>query len=158
MSHSAAEIRAALFNRKLNELPVDWVISGLEDFTGELSVIELPAKEARAAEKAAEDADGVMDQTLMMAGVVVKGLIHKETKEPILDANSLESVAGWGLSVLKLISDRISEASGVGPDALAAAKKNYQTILAKGSDTSSPPSSAPTETLTPSSTENGSAI
>ena len=150
MNHTTAEIRAALFNRKLKMLPVDWVIDGLEDFTGELAVIEMKATDSRWAEKAAEGPDGTSDETLTMAGIVIKGLIHRELKERILQDNELQSVSEWGMSVLKPITELISAASGVTPDALINAKKNYQTILAKGSATSSPPNSATTETSTPS--------
>lgn len=150
MSHTTAEIRAALFNRKLNELPVDWVIAGLEDFTGELSVMELPAKQARSAEKAAEDTDGVTDEAMLMAGVVMKGLINRKTKERIFGENELESVSEMGLGILRPISDLITQASGVGKNALDAAKKNYQTILANVSVVSLPPSSETTEISTPS--------
>ncbi len=150
MSHTTAEIRAALFNRKLNELPVDWVIAGLEDFTRELSVIELGAKSIRAAEKAAEDANGETDGNLLMAGMVAKSLINRETKELIFQENDLESVGQMGLSILKPVSDLILEASGMKEGALDAAKKNYQAILANASATSLPPSSVVTETLTPS--------
>ena len=150
MNHTTAEIRAALFNRQLKTFPVVWVIDGLEDFTGELSVIELKATDSRWAEKAAETSDGTTDETLTLAGIVIKGLIHRELKDRILQDNELESVAAWGLSVLRPINDLISTASGVTPDAMANAKKNYQTILAKGSDTSSPQNSVATETSTPS--------
>jgi hypothetical protein len=150
MNHSVAEVRAALFNRKLKELPVEFPIDGLEDYDGELSVLELKAKDARNAEKAAEDSDGVTNEVLMMAGIVVKSLMLRETKERVFQDNDLESVSEMGLSVLKPLNELISKASGVGPDALAAAKKNSPIVPGSASATSSAPSSeaAPTEAST----------
>lgn len=150
MAHSTAEIRAALFNRKLRELPVDFVIDGLEDYTGELSVIEVKATDSRWAEKAAEESDGTMNETLMMAGIVIKGLYNRETKERIFQDNDLGSVAEMGLSVLKPISDLITEASGLGPNALAAAKKNLPTTQKSDSGTSLPQNSDTPPVLTTS--------
>ena len=150
MAHSTAEIRAALFNRKLRELPVEFVIDGLEDYTGELSVIEVKATDSRWAEKAAEESDGKMNEVLMMAGIVIKGLYNRETKERVFQDNDLGSVAEMGLSVLKPISDLITEASGLGPNALAAAKKNLPIVPVKGSVISSQPSLVAEEVLTTS--------
>ncbi len=121
MAHSALEARALLFQRKLQEKPVIFSIPGLEELDGELSVLELKANELSHAEKLANTPDGT-DEVLMMAAVISKALVMRDTKERIFNDNDLEGVAGFGLIVLKPLSDLASEASGIGIDLLAEAK------------------------------------
>lgn len=126
MAHSAAEARALLFNRKLRMLPVIFEIPDLPELNGELGMLELKASELKHAEKLAQGPDGETDEIVMMAAVVIKALVMLDTKEQVLDDNSLTSVAEWGLTVLKPLSDLASEASGIGIDLLKEAKARLQ--------------------------------
>src|SRR5260221_3729135 len=110
MPHNAAEARALLFNRKLQEKPVEFSIPGVEELDGELSVLELKASELKQCEKLAEGPDGETDGILMMAAVVCKSLVMRATKERLFsdtDMGTLDGsgVAGFGLIVLKTLSD-----------------------------------------------------
>ncbi len=144
MPHNAAEARALLFNRKLQEKPVEFSLPGLEELDGELSVLELKASELKQCEKLAEGPDEKTDEILMMAAVVCKSLVMRATKERLFSDTDMgtttgegSGVAAFGLVVLKPLSDLASEASGIGVDLLAETKKKLQAAQSKGSQNSS---------------------
>ncbi len=136
MPHSAQEARALLFNRKLQEKPVIFSIPGVEELDGELSMLELKATELKQAEKLSDTPDGT-DEILMMAAVVAKSLIMADTKERLFSDNDIDTVAGFGLVALKPLSDLASEASGIGIDLLADAKKKLLAAQSSASQNSS---------------------
>lgn len=133
----AHEIRAALFKRKLQEYPIDDPIPGLEDFTGQLSVVELTGTQTTKANRLAEGPDGTTDPILAQAAVVCQGLVLRETKERIFEDRDFEGVAGFGLSVLKPIGDLITQISGLDPDGWERTKKNSLMRHAKDSNSTS---------------------
>lgn len=122
MAHSAAEARALLFNRKLKCLPVDFEIPDLPELTGELAVLELKAIDLTNAEKEAQTPDG-QDDILMMAATTIKSLVMLDTKERVLQDNDLNSVAEWGISVLKPLSDLVLKVSNIGQNTLQNTKE-----------------------------------
>jgi len=136
MAHSALEARALLFNRKLQEKPVIFSIPGVEELDGELSMLELKASELKQCEKLSDTPDGT-DEILMMAAVVVRSLIMADTKERLFSDTDIDTVADFGLAALKPLSDLASEASNIGVDLLAEAKKKLQEAQSKGSPSSS---------------------
>lgn len=136
MAHSALEARALLFKRKLQEKPVIFSIPGAEELDGELSMLELKASELKQAEKLADTSDGT-DPILMMAGVVAKSLVMSDTKERIFSDNDIDTVADMGFAALKPLSDLASEASNIGVDLLAEAKKKLQAAQSSASQSSS---------------------
>src|SRR5258708_3831348 len=149
MPHNAAEARALLFNRKLQEKPVEFSLPGLEELDGELSVLELKASELKQCEKLSEGSDGETDEILMMAAVVCKSLVMRSTKERLFSDTDMgtttgegSGVAAFGLVVLKPLSDLASEASGIGVDLLAETKKKLQATQSNGSLSSSTVNSA----------------
>ena len=147
MPHNAAEARALLFNRKLQEKPVIFSIPGVEELDGELSMLELSAPELKQCEKLSEGSDGEADEILMMAAVVVKSLIMRDTKERVYSDTDMgmidaatgkgSGVAAFGLTVLKPLSDLASEASGIGVDLLAEAKEKLKKAQSAASQNSS---------------------
>src|SRR5260221_13406873 len=144
MPHNAAEARALLFNRKLQEKPVEFSLPGLEELDGELSVLELKASELKQCEKLAEGPDEKTDEILMMAAVVCKSLVMRATNERLFSDTDMgtttgegSGVAAFGLVVLKPLSDLASEASGIGVDLLAETKKKLQAAPSNGSVSSS---------------------
>src|SRR5260221_315026 len=136
MAHSALEARALLFKRKLQEKPVIFSIPGAEELDGELSMLELKATELKHAEKLADTPDGT-DEIIMMAAVVAKSLVMLDTKERVFSNNDTETIADFGLVALKALSDLASEASGIGVDFLAEAKKKLQAAQSNASNSSS---------------------
>lgn len=146
MAHSAAEARALLFNRKLQEKPVIFSIPGVEELDGELSMLELQASELKQAEKLSDTPDGT-DDVLMMAAVVAKSLILRATKERVFSDTDIGSIdyttgvgsgiAAFGLAALKPLSDLASEASNIGVDLLDEAKKKLIAAQSKNSNSSS---------------------
>lgn len=148
MAHSAAEARALLFNRKLRMLPVPFEIPDLPELNGELGMLELKASELKHAEKLSQGPDGETDEITMMAAIVIKGLVMLDSKEQVCQANDLTSVAEWGLSVLKPLSDLASEASNIGVDLLKEAKARLQANPTNASVTSSPENSVVVSPLT----------
>lgn len=136
MAHSALEARALLFKRKLQEKPVIFSIPGVEELDGELSMLELKASELKQAEKLADTPNGT-DEILMMAGVIAKSLVMTDTKERVFSDNDIDTVADFGLVVLKGLSDLASEASGIGTDMLADAKKKLAAAQSNASNSSS---------------------
>src|SRR6266699_1119395 len=146
MPHNAAEARALLFNRKLQEKPVEFSLPGLEELDGELSVLELKASELKQCEKLAEGPDGEADEILMMAAVVCKSLGMRATKERLFSDTDMgtttgegSGVAAFGLVVLKPLSDLASEASGIGVDLLKEAKDSLKANPTNASPSSSQP-------------------
>src|SRR5258708_186150 len=147
MPHNAAEARALLFNRKLQEKPVEFSLPGLEELDSELSVLELKASELKQCEKLAEGPDGETDEILMMAAVVAKSLIMRDTKERLFSDTDMgminyatgegSGMAGFGLVVLKSLSDLASQASGIGIDLLEEKRKKVQPAQSSGSQNSS---------------------
>ncbi len=133
----AHELRAALFNRKLQEFPYDDPIPGLEDLTGQFSVVELTGTQTTQVNKLARDDDGKTDPIFAQAATVCMGLIERETKERVFSDTDFEGVAGFGLSVLKPIGDLIGQISGLDQKGLEEAKKKYQSRHAKDSNSSS---------------------
>ena len=129
MAHSSAEARTLLFNRKLRMLPVIFEIPDLPELNGELGMLELKATELKQAEALAQGPDGETDNIVMMAAVVIKSLVILDSKEQVCQDNDLTSVCEWGLTVLKPLSDLASEASGIGIDLLAEAKKSCKSPL-----------------------------
>jgi len=109
MPHNAAEARALLFNRKLQEKPVEFSIPGLEELDGELSVLELKASELKQCEKLSEGPDGETDNILMMAAVVCKSLVMRATKERLFSDTDMGTInyatgEGSGVAAFGLIS------------------------------------------------------
>lgn len=137
MAHSAAEARALLFNRKLRMLPVIFEIPDLPELNGELGMLELKATELKHAEAVSKDSDGKNDEIVMMAAIVTKSLVMLDSKEQVCQDNDLTSVTEWGLTVLKPLADLAGEASNIGIDLLADAKKKLQTALTSDSQNSS---------------------
>src|SRR5260221_7365470 len=88
----------------------------------------------------------------MMAAVVCKSLVMRATKERLYSDTDMgtinvatgegSGVSGFGLTVLKPLSDLASEASGIGVDLLAETKKNLQAAQSNGSASSSTANSA----------------
>ncbi len=136
MPHSAQEARALLFNRKLQEKPVIFSIPGVEELDGELSMLELKGTELKQAEKLADTPDGA-DEILMMAGIVAKSLIMRETKERLFSDNDIDTIAGFGLVALKPLSDLASETSGIGINLLEDTKKKLLAAQSSASASSS---------------------
>lgn len=130
-------LRAALFNRKLQEFPIDDPIPGLEEFTGQLSVVELTGTQTSLVNRLAVVEDGTKDPILAQAATVCMGLIERETKERIFSDTDFEGVAGFGLSVLKPIGDLIGQISGLDQKGFEEMKKNYQSRHANASNSSS---------------------
>lgn len=141
MANSAAEARALLFNRKLRMLPVPFEIPDIPELNGKLGMLELKGTELKEAEAKAQGPGGETDEIMMMAAIVIKSLVMLDTKEQICQTNDLTSVAEWGLSVLKPLSDLASEASNIGVDLLKEAKARLQANPTSGSASSSTESS-----------------
>jgi hypothetical protein len=131
------EARALLFQRKLTEVPVTISLPGLEALDNQLSVLELGADQMQHASKLAEGPNGESDNQLTMAAMICKSLVLRETKERLLNDLDFEAVTAWGTTVLLPLSKLVSQASGLGEDALEAAKKNSVTIPVSISATSS---------------------
>ena len=152
MAHSAAEARALLFQRKLQEKPVIFSIPGVPYLDGELSMLELTASELKQAEKLADTPDGT-DDVLMMAATVAKSLVMADTKERVFSDGDIGSIdyasgvgsgiAGFGLAALIPLSKLASEASNLGVDLLEDAKKKLAAAQSQGSSSSSTANSAP---------------
>lgn len=130
----AHALRAALFNRKLQEFPIDDPIPGLEEFTGQLSVVELTGTQTSLINRLAALEDGTRDPLLAQAATVCMGLVDRETKERIFSDTDFEGVAGFGLSVLKPIGDLIAQISGLDQKGFEETKKNYRSRHAKDSN------------------------
>ncbi len=158
MAHSAAEARALLYQRKLQEKPVIFSIPGVEELDGELSMLELKASELKQAEKLADTPDGT-DDVLMMAATVAKSLIMAETKERVFSDSDIgavdyatgegSGVASFGLAALIPLSKLASEASNLGVDLLEEAKKKLLAAQSKDSRNSSTANSEPVVVVSP---------
>ncbi len=145
---NAAEARALLFQRKLHEVPVDFSLPDLEVLDGQLSMLELTAGDMQHAGKLAEGPDGTDDEIMMTAAMVCKSLVLRESKERIFSDTDIgaidfatgvsSGVAGFGMTILKPLSELVAKACGLTADDLLAAKKNSPTIPVSASDTSSP--------------------
>lgn len=131
---NAAQARALLFKRQLNIKNVDISLSGLPELDGQLAILELRGTDTSHADKLAEGPDGTTDEILMMAALVCKGLVMRDTKERVFNDTDLEGVAAFGLTILKPFGELVAEASGLDAEALANAKKNSRTN--QGSDSS----------------------
>lgn len=121
---NAAEARALLFQRKLSYEDYAGSLPGVPELDGLLGLIELPANESLQAEKLATDANGEQDQSIILAGQVVKALVMRDTKERVFPDTDIQGVAGFGLSVLIPLNNRIKALSGLDDSALETAKKN----------------------------------
>jgi len=149
MAHSALEARALLFQRKLQEKPVIFSIPGVEELDGELSMLELRATELKWCERLSDTPDGT-DEILMMAAVVARSLIMLDTKERLFSDTDIDTVADFGLAALKPLSDLASEASNIGVDLLAEAKKKLAAAQLPDSNSSSTVNSEPPAVALPS--------
>ena len=138
----ALQARALLFQRKLQEFPVDISLPGLEELDNQLSVLEMTGADTTNANKLVEGPDGKADGMAQTAAVICKALILRETKERIFTDNDIEAVVHFGLTILTPLSQSVAKASGGGVTAIEAAKKNSSTIPVSGSNTSSPENSA----------------
>jgi hypothetical protein len=132
----ALEARALLFQRKITLLNVDFTIPEIPELDDQLAVLELTAADVSQCQKLSKTADG-SDQTLAMAASIVKSLVMRENRERVCGDNDVEAVAGWGLSVIKPLSDLVDKVSGLTPTAVVDAKKNSKTTQKNDSDSSS---------------------
>lgn len=121
---NAAEARALLFQNKLGYIDYEDSIPGIPQLDGLLGIIELPANEGLQISKQSTDANGDADQSLILAGQVVKSLVMRDTKDRVFTDTDVQGVAGFGLSVLLPINKKIEALSGLNTDAVDAAKKN----------------------------------
>ena len=97
----------------------------------------------------ADDTPNGTDEILMMAAVVGKALVMADTKERVFSDNDIDTVASFGMIALKPLADLASEASGLGIDLLAEAKKKLHEAQSNASSSSStansePPGGSPT--------------
>ncbi len=135
---NALEIRARLFNRTLNILPVDdaSLPEDLAELRGQLSVVELSGTDTSKAAKLATDASGTVDELQANAAMICKALVLTETKERIFNDNDNETVAAFGLTLIKPLSELVQAVCGMNAKALENAKKNSLTIPASASNSS----------------------
>jgi hypothetical protein len=148
---NAAEARALLFQRKLKEVPIEDSLPDLEALDGQLSVLELKAGEMQHANKLAQGPDGTADEIVLTAAMICKSLVLRATKERLFNDGDMgminpatgesSGVAGFGMQVLKPLSDQVAKACGLSTQALLAAKKNSPIIPENASDTSLPANS-----------------
>ena len=85
----------------------------------------------------AETPKGV-DNTLAAAASIVRALVLTETSERIFDDKDLGTVAQFGSTITKPLSDLVADVCGLSPDAVEKAKKNLVKTPGSGSATSSP--------------------
>jgi hypothetical protein len=128
--------RALMMNRKNRKVPVPFSLPDLQELDGQLSVMELPAEQIEEMAKMAETSTGVSN-SLAAAASIVKALVLTATSERIFEDNDLGTVAGFGSTINKPLSDMVADVCGLSPDAMEAAKKNLVIIPASGSSTSS---------------------
>ncbi len=138
----ALQARALLFQRKLQEIPVDISLPGLEELDNQLSVLEMTGADTTNASKLVEGPDGKVDGMAQTAAVICKALILRKTKERIFTDNDIEVVVHFGLTILTPLSQAVAKASGGGVTAIEAAKKNLSTTPVSDSSSISPESSA----------------
>lgn len=133
--------RQLMMNRKNRKVAVPFSLPDLAELDGLLSVMELPTDQIEEMAKMAETPVGVSN-TLAAAASIVKSLVLTETSERIFDDKDLGTVAQFGSTVNKPLSDLVADVCGLSPEAMTNAKKNYVTIPASDSSTSSPENSA----------------
>jgi hypothetical protein len=137
----AHEVRARLFNRKLQGKDVDFSIPGCPELDGQLYITELTARDSRIITKLARMEDGTTDPIVAQAATVCRALRLKETKERIFGDLDIDAIAGndkddggvgadapvdgFGTFVLKLLGDEIGKLSGFEPDAMERAKADF---------------------------------
>jgi hypothetical protein len=135
----ALEARALFFQRKLAIVPLTDSLLGLEQLDGQLSVMELTAAAASRADKLAKTSDGIADEALQLGATVALSLVMSDTKERVFSDADIEGVAAFGMTVLKPISMKIKEVSGLlTPAEVETAKKNSSQTHGSDSRTSSP--------------------
>ena len=132
--------RQLMMNRKNRKVPVPFSLPDLEELDGHLSVMELPADQIQEMAGMAETPKGV-DNTLAAAASIVRALVLTETSERIFDDKDLGTVAQFGSTITKPLSDLVADVCGLSPDAVEKAKKNLVKTPGSGSSTSSPESS-----------------
>ena len=118
------QVRAAFLNRPKKRVPFEESIEGLEQLDGQLAIQELSAAATTHVELLAKQRDGEADEALMLAGIVAKALVLRRTHNRIFKDTDIQAVSEFGLSILKPLSEKIAEVSGISPDALTNAKKN----------------------------------
>ena len=118
----ALEARALLFKRELKMINVDQSIPDVPELDGQLAVLEMKGTDTSKCEKLATDSDGKLDETAMMAEMIVRALVMRDTKERVCQDNDGGMVAQWGLQVLKPLSELVGKASGLDSNALPSAK------------------------------------
>ena len=134
----ALQARALLFQRKLAYQDYNGSIPGVPELDGQLGILELTGTITSQIDRLAKDPDGGTVDTLQMAGMVVNGLVMRESKERLFADNDTEAVAGFGLLVLIPLATLVADLSGVSKDALERAKKTLKIAPAPTSPTSSP--------------------
>lgn len=145
--------RAAFFNKKTQKRKINFVIPGLEEWTGKLAVKSMHARDMRIANKYATDDDGRIDPLVSQAAAVCRCLIIDATAERVFTDNDLDFLVGNdnpddgaggdapmdGMEVfdLKAIGDLIADMSGMNFNAVEVWKKNSLAIQQNGSTSSS---------------------
>lgn len=128
----AAEIRAKFFNRRLKVQDFEVTLPGLEGLNGKLALRELTAKEVVQAERLSKDETG-RNEALETAAFVTYSLITREGKEQIFSEQDIDGVAGFGMSVLSPIAEKIRELSAIDVDET---QKNLKQTTSNTSPTS----------------------
>nr|BBH90136.1 hypothetical protein KTC_48870 [Thermosporothrix sp. COM3]BBH90201.1 hypothetical protein KTC_49520 [Thermosporothrix sp. COM3]BBH90266.1 hypothetical protein KTC_50170 [Thermosporothrix sp. COM3] len=127
-----AEIRAKFFNRRLKVQDLEVTLPGLEELDGQLALRELTAKEVVQAERLSKDETG-RNEALEAAAFVTYSLITREGKEQIFSEQDIDGVAGFGMSVLTPIAEKIRELSAIDADET---QKNLKQTTSNTSPTS----------------------
>lgn len=118
---NAEQARALIFQRKVAYQDFAGELPGIPELNEQLGILELPAAELV---KATRDQGDETDQALQLATIVAKSLVMRTSKERIFSDTDIESVAGFGLSILRPIAEEVNKISGVTPEMVEAAKKN----------------------------------
>lgn len=138
---NAEQVRVLLFQRQIKVQPLAASLPDLAALDGLLGVRELSAKDTTDIGHLSKDRNDTIDEALALAGLVVRGLILLDTKEPIFRDTELDSVAAMGMTVLKPIAEAVNVVSGLSVSALVNAKKNLNQTTDSTSPTSSPANS-----------------
>jgi hypothetical protein len=117
---NAEQARALLFQRKVAYKDFEGTIPGIPELTGHLGILEIPARQLVAATKGENESD----EALQLATIVAQALVMRGSKERVFSDTDIESVADFGLSILRPIAEEVNRVSGVTPEMVEQAKKN----------------------------------
>lgn len=136
--HSAKEAREMFMNRKKRMVELDVSLPDLEDLDDELGILELTAKDIETAQNLSKGPDGEMRELEMTAGMIVRGLVMIDTREPVFTKDDIGYIVeNFGLTIIQPLGMKIQKVNNLSGDALEEAKKNLQKAQGSGQATSS---------------------